>query len=146
MEKIDKNIKAKLLLLFFFSNLSVYMMATTNHTSSDIKVTPSIVEYREGYVEYRIAGKLYTQFDYNKPITILGRTNQVVVPHAILKTEINQEGQDLQEISPSAQTYIIYLPSKLLPKLLSSQNLKILPYATVYQQAKRKGHNYEILL
>ncbi len=143
MEKIDNSLKLKILFLLVFSNISIYMLASTPDETS-IR-TENIFQERIGYTDFKLKAQLLTSFAVNKPITIISKDKRIHIPFALLKSKISHSnGNLMMDTTISNDEFIVYLPESYIPQLLQTPKLSILPFGKNYHFPKRKRSPYEI--
>jgi hypothetical protein len=146
MEKINKNIKLKIIILFILSNSSTYLLSSTESREYHIS-TPQTetFEQREGYITVSISAEAITNSEPNLPISILSSKNSMLIPHGFLIKKNSSEISDTGYLSESnMKNYTVHVPSKYLTKLLDGKSFKIIPYGAIEKNAKKKRMvNYE---
>ncbi len=145
MEKLNRTIKIKILFVIAFTNLSMYMIASTPTEDYEIPTT-KFVETREGYIDFKVKGELLTSFAINKPITILNGNKKTLIPYGVLKERIGTESSAGLGSEETNDEYIIYLPQSYISQLIGHPNLHILPYGKTYSKKSKKVFSYEITI
>ena len=146
MERIDKNIKIKIIILFLLSNSSTYLLSSSE--KQDCYSTHNQVntfEEREGYITVTISAEAITNSKPNLPISILSSKNSVLIPHGLLIKQVSPDITDSSYLSESnLKNYSVHVPSKFLKKLLNGRSFKIVPYGAIEKSiSKKRMMNYE---
>jgi len=144
MDKLTQNQKLKLLLLLFFTNVSVFLFSSSEDNIDLSKNRPQLI-LRENYSEVLVTGKLLTSFQINKPVSILSQNKKLYIPYGVLTQRIVTTQQEDFNQSNKTNDYLIYVPNKFIPNLVSIGEINILPYGKDYRpKEKSHGEKFEI--
>lgn len=145
---IDKK-KRIYLILFLLSNLTVYMMCSTESSSlSQVKRSQHI--HRPDYVYFKINAQLKTFFSYGSPISIINKKQNLHIPYALLISEKSPSKKipsfDAEDglLKSSTPQLTIYIHKQYIPQLLNSKELIVIPHTNEkFKTTRRKS--YEII-
>jgi hypothetical protein len=149
MEQIDQKLKLKIVLIIFISNILIFLIFSQDG-SAPTEDTKDYTNYREGFVKLKLQGMLHTDFEYNKPITIINKSRTIIIRHAILLEQMNNtdstDGDLLLPGTVKKDRVSIYVHKKHVPTLISLSHPIIVPFDSVLPTKRNKRRNYEILL
>jgi hypothetical protein len=148
MEKINKKMKLQIILIIIISNVLVYLTFSGGEGPQQ-QLKESHTSYREGFVRLKLEGQLHTDFEYNKPISIINKKRTIVIKHAIM-LQHNDDSSMREETllipgTAKRDRISIYVHKRHVSALIAMHTPIIVPYNSV-SPIRSKRVNYEILL
>lgn len=143
MEKLNKTIRIKLLFFLFFTNIIVFIIASSMEEGASPTSLESSFE-REGYSKFRLNAKLFTSFEPQKPISIISKDKKLFIPFALLLDEVSSNNEETFIQERTSTDYIVYIPEKFISQLINKKRVDIIPYGKKFNFKKKRVKTYEI--
>lgn len=149
MEKIKKEVKVRLIALFFLSNISSLMLAIymTEVPVQLEEIKTSMI--RENYVSMKLRVLVNTSLDTQTPLVLTNRSKTLYIPYVFYIGEQSESNDQMVAFdSLSGQKEIIVsVPNIFVSKLINTSDLLLIPQVEknlLVAVKNKKGEKYEI--
>ncbi len=145
MEKLNKDMKLRLLAMFLFSNLASLMLGGSLTEEPKLLSEIETITQREGYMDLALNVEVSVDLIPQTPFVLTNKTRTLYIPFAFfIKKEIPQDANPFNsETLNQGQRIILSLPKKYITKVLTNKNLVLLPQLErkfVLTHTKRRNH------
>jgi hypothetical protein len=150
MQKLDKQLKVKILGIFLISQACMYLLASTDTDSPPMKLTPKVIESRINYIQLTIRAESYTNKGTNDPVVITNSRRSIYIPNCFIIEQIKEIDpivhSEFESLPAMASKFRVYVHKKYAYQLLKNTQFLIIPNLekSLILKNKSRGVNYEI--
>lgn len=153
MQKLDKQMKVKIIALFFMAQACMFLIASpSNEQAPEFGEQNTTFEHRQDYIKFTIRADNRVSLNSSTPVVITNEKRSIYIPYSFILKQLDENPSSINnnfEMAPSLlPEFSVYIHKRFAHYLMGNYQFLIIPNLEedLVLSKKKRGVKYEITI